>query len=115
LSTAETTTAKEKGCALASPGYLHKDEPTEMKSTNRRLRPMTCTAGSTRIRKINTKIFFAETEQKSTRHESNQGQANASQHLRELETKQEKRKSWPRKENLDECANQKRNIGRFKG
>jgi hypothetical protein len=48
---------------------------------------MTCTAGSTRIRKINTKIFFAETEQKSTRHESNQGQANASQHLRELETK----------------------------
>jgi hypothetical protein len=42
-------------------------------------------------------------------------QINEEQHLRELETKQEKRKSWARKENLDECANQKRNIGRFKG
>jgi hypothetical protein len=38
-STAETTTVRKKNCALAAPGYLHKDEPKEMKSMSRKSRP----------------------------------------------------------------------------
>jgi hypothetical protein len=102
LSTAETTTAEEKKrLRLASPGYLHKDESKEMKLTNRRLKPMACTAGSTRIRKLKNNFFALLRPRRRAQGmrpnrdtrvlASTSGmQIAEDQHLRGLEPKQEK-------------------------